>query len=110
MMHGFPKCLCQSMYTGKYCETFICSQYCENDAKCLPVHEEGKPARAACICSEGFSGPRCEVNLQECKNYCQNNATCIINEQSKKLECLCPQNFEGERCDECTGLHCPSGM
>ena len=109
MHHGFPQCVCDSKYTGKYCETFICSQFCENDAKCLPVHEENKPARATCICKEGFSGAKCEINMKECIDYCHNNSTCLFNKESEKLECRCNPPFSGERCDECSNISCPRG-
>ena len=112
MRSGYPKCVCDSDYTGKYCETFICSQYCENDAKCLPVHEEGvaKVRRVACICQKGFSGDRCQVNVMDCKDYCQNNATCTVNPDSGKPECKCEPPFTGERCDRCQDIYCPQGM
>lgn len=67
---------------------------------------------AVCRCRAGFTGQRCEININECAgDPCANGATCEdgINDYS----CVCAVGFAGRDCatptDPCALLPCLSG-
>lgn len=41
-----------------------------------------------CDCSKGFTGPRCEININECEsNPCHNQGTCL--DERGAFRCVC---------------------
>lgn len=44
-------------------------------------------------------------------DFCHNNGTCVVNEQTKELQCVCAAGFGGTHCDiaidVCLSLHQP---
>lgn len=51
-----------------------------------------------CICTPGYAGQKCEINIDECaQNPCQNGATC--KDEINTFRCLCPAGYWGERCE-----------
>lgn len=82
------------------------SRYCENDGECL-VDENNL---LKCVCKKGFSGDRCEVNIDECLlegNSACTGGTCV--DQINGFYCRCP-NGVGLNCretiqDPCTAEH-----
>lgn len=49
----------------------------------------------SCHCPAGFTGDRCESNIDDCiNNKCENNATC--NDLVQAYECKCQQGFMGK--------------
>ncbi|XP_055623547.1 protein serrate [Toxorhynchites rutilus septentrionalis] len=57
-----------------------------------------------CTCTNGWTGPTCEINIDECaEGPCQNGGTCI--DMIGKFRCECPPQWTGETCsidvDEC---------
>ncbi|KAL0193209.1 hypothetical protein M9458_011505, partial [Cirrhinus mrigala] len=69
-------------------------------------------ASALCRCRPGFTGPRCETNIDDCARYpCQNAGTCQdgINDYT----CTCTLGFTGKNCslraDACLTNPCLHG-
>lgn len=62
---------------GKYCERDIdeCELYpniCQNGGTCNNL-----PGKYLCVCVNGWTGPHCEENIDDCKgNPCYNGGTC----------------------------------
>lgn len=51
----------------------------------------------SCHCPPGFTGDRCESNVDDCvENKCENNATCI--DLVLAYECKCTPGFMGNIC------------
>lgn len=56
---------------------------CEHFGKC--VNTEGS---FQCQCGRGYSGPRCEIDINECLSTpCQNDATCL--DRIGEFTCIC---------------------
>lgn len=54
-----------------------------------------------CSCRSGFTGQRCEININECaSNPCANGSTCI--DRINDYTCTCPPGYAGRRCDKPT--------
>lgn len=78
---------------------------CENGAQCIPLQQ----GRYKCICPPGWTGSRCEINVDDCaEEPCLVGAKCtdLIND----YQCHCPPGFTGKRChekvDQCSGSPC----
>lgn len=56
---------------------------CEHKGKCINTLGSFE-----CQCLQGYAGPRCEVDVNECvSNPCQNDATCL--DQIGEFQCIC---------------------
>ncbi|CAH2267692.1 jg1691, partial [Pararge aegeria aegeria] len=52
-----------------------------------------------CSCHAGYTGVRCEVNIDDCLTHrCQNNATCL--DHLEGYTCKCAPGFMGEFCEK----------
>lgn len=73
------------------CEPRLCvagANPCEHAGKCINTQGSFQ-----CQCLQGYSGPRCEIDVNEClSNPCQNDATCL--DQIGEFQCIC---MPGER-------------
>lgn len=110
-MNGKAICTCPSGYTGPACSQDVdecslgmcapaggwgaasavlvpCSPRpganpCEHAGKCMNTLGSFE-----CQCLQGYTGPRCEVDVNECvSSPCQNDATCL--DQIGEFQCIC---------------------
>lgn len=52
-----------------------------------------------CNCPAGWTGNRCQININECSsNPCQNDGKCI--DLINGYQCVCPPGFTGDRCQD----------
>nr|XP_040221199.2 protein serrate [Anopheles coluzzii] len=73
----------------------------------LPAPSAGGPQPMkdfVCTCAPGWTGPTCEINIDECADApCRNGGTCI--DLIGKFRCECPPQWTGDTCqndvDEC---------
>lgn len=117
---GDYHCSCNVGWEGDFCNEpdFPCSDfnakygedYCKNKGGCKRVFGDKRyPKKKMCICVPGYTGTRCETNINECDlGYCENNSTCVdlINDYN----CTCQLGFTGRNCstdiDECLPNPC----
>ena len=104
-------CLCPDGYSGTLCETMIndCTSYkCKDDPSDLcssgPCHNNGTCESGdgwfRCVCSLGFDGSDCRININECASQpCTEGSTCI--DGIGAFSCVCPPNKRGKRCEIC---------
>ena len=99
-MLSFFRCSCPSGYVGNRCEILVrmCVQRpCANGGRCIDL-----PNNFKCICAEGFYGPFCNQDIDECQqkgdDACENGGTCVNRKGS--YMCVCREGFEGVRCDK----------
>uniref|UniRef100_A0A8D2ZIQ1 Sushi, nidogen and EGF-like domains 1 n=1 Tax=Scophthalmus maximus TaxID=52904 RepID=A0A8D2ZIQ1_SCOMX len=65
------------------------SQPCLNGGTC-----QNKGGSYQCVCSDGFSGNRCQTDINECLSEpCKHGGTC--EDQPGSYLCHCPQGFKG---------------
>uniref|UniRef100_A0A7M4FWM6 Neural EGFL like 2 n=1 Tax=Crocodylus porosus TaxID=8502 RepID=A0A7M4FWM6_CROPO len=108
---GGHNCVCKPGYTGNgtICKAF-CKDGCRNGGACI--------ASNVCACPQGFTGPSCETDIDECSDgfvQCDSRANCI--NLPGWYHCECRDGYHdngmfspgGESCediDECgTGRH-----
>ncbi|KAL1023372.1 hypothetical protein UPYG_G00039960 [Umbra pygmaea] len=95
------------------CNTSVCPHLrpCLNGGRCIDDCITGNPS-FSCSCLSGFTGRRCQIDVDECLSYpCQNGGTCL--DQVSRFNCQCPPGFTGTVCetdvDECSSLPCKNG-
>ncbi|XP_028259487.1 sushi, nidogen and EGF-like domain-containing protein 1 isoform X2 [Parambassis ranga] len=81
---------------------------CLNGGQCIDDCITGNPS-FTCSCLAGFTGRRCQINVDECaSDPCQNGGTC--KDQINSFICHCPPGYTGIHCetdiDECKAGPC----
>ncbi|KAM6916581.1 protein eyes shut homolog [Xenentodon cancila] len=94
-----PKTQCLDLPTGlDYTCRVPCPQdiqLCANGGRCVLNHA----GSYSCICSRGWSGQSCLINVNNCiQHWCQNGATCV--DEIDGYSCLCPSGYTGVYCEE----------
>ncbi|CAD6995086.1 unnamed protein product [Ceratitis capitata] len=79
---------------------------CINAQQCVNL-----PGSFSCVCLEGWGGPTCAQNIDDCVGQCKNGATCI--DLVNDYHCACATGFTGRDCetdiDECANSPCRNG-
>ncbi|MEE6486147.1 hypothetical protein FKM82_014524 [Ascaphus truei] len=71
-----------------------------NDISSLPegIFSDVTSLSHLCSCAEGFEGPTCSVNKDDCKySDCENGGSCI--DGINNYTCLCTAQYTGEYCE-----------
>ncbi|KAM3862885.1 protein delta homolog 2 [Diretmus argenteus] len=112
---GEYSCLCPDGFHGRNCQlkTGPCHQRrspCRNGGLC--EDGGGFASTLSCRCLAGFTGPRCETDIDDClMKPCANGATCL--DAVNRFSCLCPEGFTGRFCtvnlDDCASQPCQNG-
>ncbi|ODN06404.1 Fibropellin-1 [Orchesella cincta] len=88
------------------CVNVQCNEeYCTNGGLCLPQNHG-----PTCVCPAGFTGERCELDIDECESApCYNAATCV--DEPQGYRCVCPPGYTGINCQDqepnCKNDTCP---
>lgn len=79
---------------------------CINARECLNL-----PGSFSCLCLEGWGGPTCAENLDDCVGQCKNGASCI--DLVNDYRCACAPGYTGRDCEtdinECATSPCRNG-
>ncbi|XP_069053640.1 sushi, nidogen and EGF-like domain-containing protein 1 isoform X2 [Lepisosteus oculatus] len=84
---------------------------CLNGGHCIDDCITGHPS-FTCSCLTGYTGRRCQIDVNECSSYpCQNGGTCIDGQNN--FTCHCHPGYTGLFCEtdinECEGRLCRNG-
>lgn len=94
-------CTCPDGYTGDGVGSNGCvpsSTSCSTNP-CVYGRCEPDGGSYSCICTPGFTGSRCETNINECaSNPCANGGSCVDGYNS--YICNCVSGYSGVRCEE----------
>ncbi|XP_054612833.1 versican core protein-like isoform X2 [Dunckerocampus dactyliophorus] len=78
------------------------SSVCRHGGSC---YQRG--SQNVCMCPPGYTGGRCETDVDECQsNPCVNGATCV--DEVNAFSCLCLPSYAGQLCQQDTEV-CGSG-
>uniref|UniRef100_A0A8C9XAA9 Delta like non-canonical Notch ligand 2 n=1 Tax=Sander lucioperca TaxID=283035 RepID=A0A8C9XAA9_SANLU len=109
---GEYACLCPHGFHGNNCQLKAgpCLQErspCKNGGLCEDA--DGFAAALTCRCLAGFTGARCETDVDDClMKPCANGATCL--DAINRFLCVCPAGFTGRFCtvnvDDCASRPC----
>ena len=95
--------LCDLTYIDIISDQNIDCSYnrCQNGATCLDHKYYGHTFRGySCICSAGFTGAHCSVQIDYCKpNPCQDGGTCVLG-SGGLYSCYCRVGWTGKNCDK----------
>ncbi|KAM3867561.1 versican a [Diretmus argenteus] len=95
---GFPD---SSTKLGAYCFKGIHScveNICLNGGSCYKIG-----GIHSCSCALGYSGDRCEIDIDECQsNPCRNGGTCV--DGLACFTCVCLPSYSGLYCEEDTEI------
>ena len=65
----------------------------------LMNYENYYPLRCVCMCKIGYTGDKCQHNIDDCANIkCENGGKC--HDLMGSYSCECPIGFAGPLCEE----------
>ena len=70
---------------------------CLNGGMCMDT-----PGSYLCSCQFGFTGDRCQLELEKCdSNPCQNDALCFVpvEDSEQTHHCYCVPDYHGPHCE-----------
>ncbi|XP_008296529.1 protein delta homolog 2 [Stegastes partitus] len=112
---GDFSCLCPEGFHGPTCQRrtgpcYLNRSPCKNGGQC--EDGDGFAAELTCRCLAGFTGRRCETDVDDCTmKPCANGATCL--DGVNRFSCVCPAGFSGRFCtvnlDDCASRPCLNG-
>ncbi|XP_055502008.1 sushi, nidogen and EGF-like domain-containing protein 1 [Leucoraja erinacea] len=84
---------------------------CLNNGRCIDDCITGNPSYT-CSCRAGFTGRRCQIDIDECASYpCHNGGTCLDGQNA--YTCQCTAGYTGVICekdiDDCASNICQNG-
>ena len=102
------ECQCESGFTGQNCTDV---DHCSPNSPCSSDHStaclnQPDGTRAICICSPGWGGDHCDLDIDECSSNPCYGGDCVNNPGS--YSCDCPPNTTGMNCER--PLRCVKGM
>uniref|UniRef100_A0A6Q2X112 Neurogenic locus notch homolog protein 1 n=1 Tax=Esox lucius TaxID=8010 RepID=A0A6Q2X112_ESOLU len=86
---------------------YLLSNPCQNNGKCIDKINTFHYGIASftCYCRPGYTGPRCEFNINECLSQpCRNGGACQDRENS--YICTCPKGTAGQTLSLLLGTNC----
>lgn len=99
---GYYSCTCPPNFTGKHCDTELrvhplcVNNVCLNGGTCQARDE---PSKTECICLPGYTGSKCEINIDECHSApCKNGGICVDGINNYTCECS-HTGYTGTNCE-----------
>lgn len=96
---GLQYAYCDQILNGSFCLCVHLTSECYKIYNCNPWNVTGSPCEHdgvcvntpgsfMCNCTQGFTGPRCETNVNECESHpCQNDGSCL--DDPGTFRCVC---------------------
>ncbi|XP_069742209.1 protein eyes shut homolog [Narcine bancroftii] len=104
-------CHCAPPFKGFNCASGPCEEPnpCEHGAECMEeIDLDRNPLGFHCTCTKGFTGPRCEFNVNSCSSSPCLQGSCY--NMLDEFYCQCSPGFAGVLCDQniddCLGNWC----
>ena len=99
---GNFKCECPPEFSGETCNDFADICHLPGHSFCMHGACKNIFGGALCTCDEGWTGSRCDIDINECAEFpCANNGTCV--NTAGGFRCDCAPFYLGSRC-ETTGV------